>query len=516
MVTLDRKELESPSPLSDEEKVSGPMPKEVSPDASDAELAAFGTVVKFSKAEEAALVRKFDRRIMPLVTILYLSNFIDRTNVGNAKVAGLAKDLHLVGYQYNTGLSVFYIAYALAEIPSNLILKGAGANRWLPVIIMSFGFITFITSWVTSFAGFMVVRILLGISEGGTMPGIAYYLSTQFEVKEYYKRHELVLRIGIFVAASSLSGAFGGLLATGLLKIPQIKHFPHGQWRAIFLVEGLITIALGFLTFFIIPGPPESTNFLNDRERLIATERLRVETAGLNRTEKTDKKLVWRAFTSVNNWLCGLGFLLCNIPTQGISLFMPTLLEGMGYSPIQSQLHSVPPYVVACSWSVFVAYSSYCTGRRGMWVLISAPIGLTGAAILVGTGNRQVDYAGLFLLAMGVFPLGPLFLTWANNNAAPHTTRAVSSAMVVSIGTMGPIVSSWVYLPIDAPKYTTGNSVLVGAFTGLFISTCCLILYNVHENKARAAGRRDYRLDDADDTTIINLGHLHPRFRYTL
>ncbi|KAG8992358.1 hypothetical protein FRB94_011696 [Tulasnella sp. JGI-2019a] len=506
MATIDKKEHDSLSVRSDEEKGSH-SPKDTS---SDVEFAAFGTSVQFSKQEESALVRKFDLRIMPVVTILYLSNFIDRTNVGNAKVAGLATDLKLVGYQYNIGLSVFYIAYALAEIPSNLVLKSAGGNRWLPVIIVAFGFITFITAWVKNFTGFIVVRVLLGIAEGGTMPGIAYYLST------YYKRHELVLRIGIFVAASSLSGAFGGLLATALLKIPQIKHLPHGQWRAIFLVEGLITIALGIAAFFLLPASPEKTPFLSDRERVIATERLRVETAGLNRTEKTDKKLVWRAFTSVNNWLCGLGFLLCNIPTQGISLFMPTLLHGMGYSPIQSQLRSVPPYVVACTWSVFVAYSSYRTGRRGMWVLISAPIGLAGAAILVGTGHKQTDYAGLFLLAIGVFPLGPLFLTWANNNAAPHTTRAVSSAMVVSIGTMGPIVSSWVYLPMDEPRYIKGNSVLIGSFAGLIISTCCLILYNIHENKARAAGRRDHRLEGADEATIANLGHLHPRFRYTL
>lgn len=121
--------------------------------------------------------------------------------------------------------------------------------------------------------------------------------------------------------------------------------------------------------------------------------------------------------------------------TQGISLFMPTLLKGMGYGTIESQLRSVPPYVVACPWSIFIAYVSYRTQRRGIWILLCAVLGLAGSSILVGTGNKQADYAGLFLLAMGgesirsfvsewsltrkiVFPLGPLYLTWANNNAA--------------------------------------------------------------------------------------------------
>lgn len=480
-----------------------------SPDASDVEIATFGTSVPFSKEEEAALVRKLDWRIMPLVTILYLSNFIDRTNIGNAKVAGLEKDLKLIGYQYNIGLSVFFIFYALSEIPSNIILKHFGANIWIPTIVLFFGFVTLLTAWVKDFHGFMAIRVFLGIAEGGMMPGIAYFLST------YYKRHELVLRVGIFVSASSMSGAFGGLLASGLLEIRQLDHLPHGQWRNIFLVEGAITMALSIVAFFFLPGKPEETKFLNDRERVIATERLRVETAGLSKTEKTDFKLVLRAFTSVNNWLCGLGFLLCNIPTQGISLFMPTLLKGMGYGTIESQLRSVPPYVVACSWSIFVAYGSYRTQRRGIWVLLTSLFGITGASILVGSANKRADYAGLFLLAMGVFPLGPLFLSWANNNAAPHTTRAVSSAMVVSIGTMGPIVSSWAYLPTDGPRYITGNSILIGAIGGLFISTIVLILYNNWENKARAAGRRDWRLD-ADDETVANLGHLHPRFRLTI
>ncbi|KAG8901490.1 hypothetical protein FRC00_006793 [Tulasnella sp. 408] len=508
-----------------------------SPDRSDVEIATFGTSVQFSKEEESALVRKLDWRIMPLVTILYLSNFIDRTNVGNAKVGGLEKDLGLVGYQYNIGLSIFFIFYALSEVPSNLILKHVGANIWselrrffdvgrvshmgsgfiVPTIVMFFGFVTFITSWVKDFSSFMAIRVFLGIAEGGMMPGIAYFLSTLSSF-QYYKRHELVLRVGIFVSASSMSGAFGGLLASGLLKIRQLDHLPHGRWRNIFLVEGAITMLLGIVAFFFLPGKPEDTKFLNERERVIATERLRVETAGLTKTEKTDFKLVLRAFTSVNNWLCGLGFLLCNIPTQGISLFMPTLLKGMGYGTIESQLRSVPPYVhlqvVACSWSIFVAYGSYRTQRRGIWVLSSSLFGIAGASILVGTGNKRADYAGLFLLAMGE---SNTFLL------QPHTTRAVSSAMVVSIGTMGPIVSSWAYLPTDGPRYITGNSILIGAIAGLFITTTnknierqvVLILYNTWENKARAAGRRDWRLD-ADDETVAKLGHLHPRFRLTI
>ncbi|KAG8733234.1 hypothetical protein FRC11_007731 [Ceratobasidium sp. 423] len=177
--------------------------------------------VPWSEEEEKRLIRKLDWRILPVVITLYLANFsfnlFSRTNVGNARVAGLEKDIGLVGYQYNIGLSIFYITYALSEVPSNLLLKRIGADKWIPILVTGFGLVCFCTTFIKNFAGFMVIRALLGLWEGGMMPGVAFYLST------YYKRHELVFRIGIFVSASSLSGAFGGLLASGLLKIPQLK-----------------------------------------------------------------------------------------------------------------------------------------------------------------------------------------------------------------------------------------------------------------------------------------------------
>ncbi|KAG8801309.1 hypothetical protein FRC18_007811, partial [Serendipita sp. 400] len=281
--------------------------------------------VHWTPEEERALVRRIDFRIIPLVTLLYLSNFIDRANVGNAKVAGLATDLHLVGFQYNIGLSVFYIAYILVEVPSNLLLKRFGATLWLSTLVLCFGAICFSTAFIRNFGHFMVVRVLLGIAEGGMMPGIAYYLST------WYKRDELALRIGIFVSAASMSGAFGGLLATAFLSIKQISILPYGRWRNIFLIEGAITIALAGLGYLFLPRSPDKSGFLQERERVIAMERIRVENAGLVEEEKTESDLVFRAFFSMTNWICALCFLLTNISIQGMVLFMPSLIAGMGY-----------------------------------------------------------------------------------------------------------------------------------------------------------------------------------------
>ncbi|KAG8755361.1 hypothetical protein FRC14_004120 [Serendipita sp. 396] len=341
------------------------------------------------------------------------------------------------------------------------------------------------------------------------MPGIAYYLST------WYKRDELALRIGIFVSAASMSGAFGGLLATAFLSIKQISILPHGRWRNIFLIEGAITIALAGLGYLFLPRSPDKSGFLQERERVIAMERIRVENAGLVEEEKTESDLVFRAFFSMTNWICALCFLLTNISIQGMVLFMPSLIAGMGYSEIEAQLLTVPPYILACIWSITLAYMCQRSSRRGIWVLLSAPICIIGSSMLIGSPKRSVEYGGIFLLAMGAFPLGPIFLTWANNNSAPYTTRAVSSAMVVAIGSLGPIVSAWIYLPKDSPRYITGLSVQLGGQVGICILTIFLIVWNIRENRRRKAGLLDYLLE-ADEAVVARLGSLHPRFRLTI
>lgn len=169
-----------------------------------------GDEIDWTEEEETSIRRKIDRRIVPLVTVLYLFCFLDRANIGNARIQGMAKDLNLVGYKFNWALSVFYIVYLLVEVPSNILLKYIGPRFYIPMLVVGFGFVSLCTAFVQNFAELCACRAILGIFEGGTMPGIAFYLST------FYKRRELYFRIGIFISAASIAGAFGGLFATAL------------------------------------------------------------------------------------------------------------------------------------------------------------------------------------------------------------------------------------------------------------------------------------------------------------
>ncbi|KAJ4339874.1 hypothetical protein N0V95_007653 [Ascochyta clinopodiicola] len=463
----------------------------------------------WTEEEETAVRRKLDRVIVPLTTFLYLLCFLDRANVGNARIQGMEKDLHLVGKRFNWVTSIFYIVYMFVEVPSNILLKKIGPKWYLPLLVVGFGLVSLCTAFVQSFQGLLAARAILGVFEGGVMPGLAFFITC------FYKRNELLFRIGIYVSAASMAGAFGGLLATGLARIPpwgassMIIH----TWRNIFFFEGLFTLLVGLGAPFLMPTNPKECWFLNPRERRIAHERL-ISKTGAGENEKVRPRHVKRAVFNVTNYICAFGFFFINITVQGISLFMPTILKDLGWTATKAQLYSVPPYVCACLIAIAIAFLSDKTNRRGIYLAIFTIPAIAGFAILRWVTDPNVRYGGIFLITIGAFPGGPGFLTWATNNAGNPSVRAVSTAYVVTLGTAGGILSTWTYISDDAPKYPTGHTInLVGQCCVLILS-CAGIIYCKWENKQRDLGRRDHRLSGLNEEQTRDLGYRHPEFRY--
>lgn len=159
------------------------------------------------------ITRKLDRRLMPWLFGLWLLAFIDRSNIGNARIDGLAEDLHLDSNKFNIALAVFYVPYICYDVPSNLVIKHFRAGYYLPTLLIAWGIISLCTGFVKSYAGLLVARFFLGFAEGGLLGGMLVYLAM------FYRRHQLLYRITLFYCAAPLSGAFGGLLATGLAEI---------------------------------------------------------------------------------------------------------------------------------------------------------------------------------------------------------------------------------------------------------------------------------------------------------
>jgi len=198
-------------------------------------------VPQFTPEQQKAVWAKIDRRLMPILALLYLFSFLDRGNIGNAKLQGLTTQLDLTGNEYNIALTMYFIPYCLFECPANLVLKKFRPSRWLPGITVTWGIIMTLMGLVKTYPQLVGVRVCLGVAEAGLFPGVVYYLTL------WYPRHKLQYRIGLFFGAASVSGAFSGLLAFGISYMSGTRGLLGWSW--IFILEGCATVGVGLLAF---------------------------------------------------------------------------------------------------------------------------------------------------------------------------------------------------------------------------------------------------------------------------
>ncbi|PNS15497.1 hypothetical protein CAC42_756 [Sphaceloma murrayae] len=465
--------------------------------------------VEIDPALDARITKKFDRRILPWLFLLWLLAFIDRSNIGNARIDGLATDLKLDGTKFNVALCVFYIPYIIVDVPSNLILKRVGAGIYLPFLVTIWGIISTCTGFVTSYTGLLVVRFFLGLAEGGMLGGMILYLSM------FYRRHQLVYRIVQFYCAAPLSGAFGGLLATGLA---EIRVSRYNGWPWIFFVEGIITVLAGIAAGFFLPHTPAESKFLTQEERDGAVARMKLDShGGATADEVKDEAFSWywvrKAFFNWNTCLLSLNFFAIITPIYSYSLFLPSIISALGYKRVEAQLLTVPPNIAAFLVVLLTGWISDKYRARGPFMLVGATVSIIGYIMLISTGRPLISYGGTFLVAVGVFPCSPLVMGWLANNLSPHFTRATGTGAQIMFANMAAFIATWTYIQDDAPRYITGHAINIGMLgLSLFCSTTCM-LYCTWENRKRAAGGRDYRLAQGGDR---QLGYRHPEFRYTI
>ncbi|KAF6744578.1 major facilitator superfamily domain-containing protein [Ephemerocybe angulata] len=459
---------------------------------------------------ERRLLKKLDWILLPLFTMIYCCNFIDRTSIGNARVAGLETDLGMTGFDLNIALTTFYIAYISADIPSNLLLKQWGSN-WLAFLVLGFGAVSIGAAFVQNYAGLIVTRVFLGLAEGGTLSALVYIIS------RYYRRSELVLRVGIFFGTSpSIAGAFGGLLASGLLRVPDFGMVK--TWRKIFLIEGIITTVFGLVLLLIVPEDPSKSKILNAAERKLALARIDadqvIKTQG--KKEKTTLKLVLRSFNFITI-ACIICYIMVNMSFQGMSLFMPSVIRTQGnYTTIEVQLRTVPPYVASAFWVILNAWISARIKMRSVPLFCNALIMAVGYIISVTTKNSKARYAACFLIMMGASVCGPMIMTWGTDNAAPDTVRAVVTGAIPGFGAVGAILAVWTYAPTDAPDYRKGNLANLAAISAVCLLVVATAIYIWDENRKRGRGDRDGRLEGKTEKELADLGCYHPQFRYQI
>jgi len=358
---------------------------------------------------------------------------------------------------------------------------------------------------VTNMAGLIVCRCFLGIFEASFGAGAPHYLSL------FYQQRELAFRVSLLLGMSPLANCFAGALAFGITHI----HNSIEPWRLLFLIEGAPTVLFAVVVFFYLPDSPGTAKFLPEAQQTHAVERLQTR----DRTAKG--KIHWQqlfaGMKDYRNFVHTLIHFMCNYSFAGLSNFLPTIIQNMGYSSINAQGLTAPIYFTSFLCCLVAAFLSDKYGRRGLVIAAFATMGMIGyllLAILEDMEKVGIRYLGVWLAVCGVFPALCLNITWLLNNNSSDSKRGAGLAMLAIFGQCSSFLSSAVFPREDAPFFVKGCAIGCGFTGSIIILSLALYLRLRAVNRKKDAQYGQVQDDEQFDVT--DLGDTHPAFRYLL
>ncbi|UKZ96910.1 uncharacterized protein TrAFT101_011684 [Trichoderma asperellum] len=482
MATIPKFDSEKPgceSPSVTLEETSGNDHSTVfgkSPQFSDSQLAASETgPIGFvpSSPEEAELSRRVNRKMdfamLPLLSLVYLFNGLDKGNIGNAETQGFTKAIGAEPADLSFAVSLFFITFVLFQPPSAALGRWIGPQIWIPFLAFSWGPLTIGQAFIKGRGSLIAIRLVIGLFEAGFYPTCVSYLSF------FYGRFDLAVRVAIFYGQYAIAGAFSGAISFGVF---HLKSGSLLNWQYLFIIEGSLTCFVAILAFFLLPRGPGSAWFLTQQEREFAAERMRRDTAlfilheyGKDGMEK-DKLSRRDAIEAVKDWKF-YGVIIFNIcasvPTQAFSIFLPLVLQGLGFASIQANLVSMPKYRIFGH-------------ERGWHIIASIAIGIIGLILTVTVKASGGKYAGLCILLFGCYVSAPLTVAWLSGNT-PEPGKRTLILGANGFGNLAGIIGSQIF----AAKY--GPSYRISFYVTLGISIVALLGYTGYRFALAAANR---------------------------
>ncbi|KAI0896548.1 major facilitator superfamily domain-containing protein [Annulohypoxylon nitens] len=429
---------------------------------------------------ENRLRRKIDWRLLPMVILMYILNYIDRNNIAAAKLAGLPEDLHLDpnSSEFQTAVSILFVGYLLMQIPSNLFLNKIGKPAiYLPACMMVWGVISTATASVKNFGGLIAVRFFLGFVEAAYFPGCLYYLS--------YTRKELGLRTAMLYSGSLISGAFSGLISAGITQnMNGVRGL--GAWQWLFIIEGVITIGVSFCAFFVVPNFPRTTTWLTEEEKALAIWRLE-EDIGEDDWIDSEHQSLWtgakQAFADVKTWVLLL-LVLGIISSASVTNFFPAVVKTLGYNNINTLLLTCPPYVLTVLTTFVNAWHADRTGERYWHIMGSLIVAMAAFILAAATTGLAPRYVAMMLMVPGVYSGFVVALAWISNTLPrPPAKRAAALAFINAVSNASSIYASYMYEDRMAPRYVIAMSVNCGTIFLSMVAATILRFMLVRLNK---------------------------------
>ncbi|GJJ11063.1 hypothetical protein Clacol_005294 [Clathrus columnatus] len=432
-----------------------------------------------------------------------LLRFLDRVNIGQARLAGLEKDLKLHGNQYDIALTIFFVSYVAFELPSNLVLKKFKPQRWIFFLMTSWAIMQVAMGLVTNAQGLYATRFLLGMFESGLFPGLNFVFTT------WYTRKELNFRVSIFFMGATLAGAFGGILAFGIRHMAGVGGKDGWAWIPIHSHN---------------PFPTDKAKWLH---------RLTVSQGVTNAALPFTKKQIIRGLTDWRTYVYSLIYLAIAQPFYSLSLFVPSIIAALGFTNARANLLSAAPYALGTGFTLLVAYISDRYTMRAPVIAATMLLTTIGYIILLCSVSNTVKFIAVFIAVLGTSPAIATAITFVVS-FGPMYTRAAVMGIFFSFGNSAGIISSNVYPAGDAPRYIRGHAVALAFSVLAIILSVFMTVYNKRENNRRdriygvpnpdgsdcspiyaddPVRMKRWGLEGKTKLEIIELGDSHPAFR---
>ncbi|PNS19220.1 hypothetical protein CAC42_2397 [Sphaceloma murrayae] len=408
------------------------------------------------------IVRKIDWHILPWVCVSYLINYLDRTNLGNARTLNndtpednLVTQLGLTGIRYNIAIAVFFVPYVLMEFPSNILLKYFTPSVWIGRIMISWGIVTICTASVSTYGGLLAARFFLGLAEAGFYPGVIMYLCFWY---------------AIFAGSIAVAGAFSGLLATGISFLNGKAGLSGWQW--LFVLEGIPAVLLGIAVWFFMPNYPNDAKFLTPEERAFAVARM--GTYAPSKDDKHfDKAIAKQTLVEPIFWIYAIQYFFMTNSLNAFGYFAPTIIATLGFKGYVGQLLTVPPNVFALIIIVGNCLHSDKTKERIRHTLAGLVFVGTGYLLLAVVTNWGVRYFAVFLIACTNAAVLP-FLAHRTATVSGSTATALATGGIIALANCGGISAPFLFPSSTGPRYQMGNWTVFAFLTVSMVSTVYL------------------------------------------
>ncbi|KAE9582554.1 Major facilitator-type transporter hxnP [Colletotrichum fructicola] len=446
----------------------------------------YSGAVKKTSAEEIALVRKLDWRIMPTLWAMYFLNYLDRNAIAQARLDGLEEDLGLEGSQYNTCISILFVGYLLMQIPSNMLMSSQHIRPsiYMGCCMMAWAVVSACTALAKNYAGLVAVRFFLGVTEAPFYPGAIYMLSI------FYTRKEIATRLSVLYTGNIFATSFSGLIAAAVFNTVDGNHGLSG-WQWLFIIEGCLTFGVALIGMFTLADSPLTTRWLKPEERQLAHERMLRDTVGLEESKGAMAGLK-QAVRDPRLWL--LAFIQnMHLSACGFNNFFPTVIGSLGFNSTITLVLTCPPYLVSGFFGYMVGLSSGKYNERTWHITGCMGLAIVGFVISCATLNTAARYVSCFLFASGAYAVNAPILGWvsATLGSTPEK-KSVSIGIVNVIANASYVYTAYLYPKSDGPRYLTAMASNAAFAFACIAGTWALRFWLMQTNKKLGASTTKY------------------------